>query len=101
MNIRHALCAILTLLSCTAMYAQRTETLLEKGWKFSKGDFPEASAACFDDSGWDEVTIPHDWKRLPSRRGVPAACLISVQDGTGMSFPYLKGRTQSSFSTVP
>ena len=61
MNIRHALCAILTLLSCTAMYAQRTETLLEKGWKFSKGDFPEASAACFDDSGWDEVTIPHDW----------------------------------------
>lgn len=43
---------------CTA---QRTEFLLEKNWKFSKGDMPAAEAVAFDDSRWETVTIPHDW----------------------------------------
>lgn len=42
-------------------YSQRTEILLEKNWKFSKGDFPEAQNVNFDDSQWASVTIPHDW----------------------------------------
>lgn len=46
---------------CTGAYAQRTETLLEKGWKFSKGDFSGAALAGFDDSAWETVRIPHDW----------------------------------------
>ncbi len=41
--------------------SQRSEFLLEKGWKFSKGDFTEASQQVFDDSQWENVTIPHDW----------------------------------------
>src|SRR5665811_385762 len=41
--------------------AQRTEISLEKGWKFSKGDFPEAINANFDDNNWENVTVPHDW----------------------------------------
>ncbi|MCD8310062.1 MAG: DUF4982 domain-containing protein [Prevotellaceae bacterium] len=48
------------LLSVTAA-AQRSEFTLEKGWRFTKGDVPEASAAVFDDSGWQQVTVPHDW----------------------------------------
>ena len=49
--------------SCCAFFAlaamaQRTEALLEKNWKFTKGD---ATQTNFDDSKWETVTIPHDW----------------------------------------
>jgi len=39
----------------------RQTVSLEKNWKFSKGDFAEASTTDFDDSKWETVTIPHDW----------------------------------------
>ncbi len=41
--------------------AQHTEINLEKNWKFTKGDFPEAINANFDDSNWENVIVPHDW----------------------------------------
>mgnify|MGYP000199407977 FL=1 len=52
--------------SCCAFFAlaamaQRTEALLEKNWKFTKGDVPEATQTNLDDSKWETVTIPHDW----------------------------------------
>ena len=52
---------MLTLLTAAGAYAQRTTLLMDKGWKFSKGDFAGAEAPDFDDSSWDDVTIPHDW----------------------------------------
>lgn len=39
----------------------REKTLLNKGWKFSKGDFREAIHPEFPDKNWETVTIPHDW----------------------------------------
>lgn len=42
-------------------YAQRHEQTLEKGWKFTKGDVADAWTVGFDDSGWESVTVPHDW----------------------------------------
>lgn len=39
----------------------RNEFLLEKNWKFSKGDYPEAVNTGFDDSKWESVIVPHDW----------------------------------------
>ena len=59
--MKYALCAMLTLLAAAGAYAQRTTLLMDKGWKFSKGDFAGAEAPDFDDSSWDDVTIPHDW----------------------------------------
>lgn len=41
--------------------AQRSEILLDEGWKFSKGNFPSAAEAGFNDSRWETVTVPHDW----------------------------------------
>ena len=41
--------------------AQRTEITLEKNWKFSKGEFPEAINTGFDDKNWETITVPHDW----------------------------------------
>jgi beta-galactosidase len=41
--------------------AQRTETLLDEGWKFSKGSFPNAAKSSFNDKAWQTVNVPHDW----------------------------------------
>lgn len=41
--------------------AQRSEYLLEKGWKFTKGEMSNAEAPAFNDTKWETVTIPHDW----------------------------------------
>ena len=43
------------------LHAQRSEFLLEKGWKFAKGDYPEAVNKNFDDKNWESVVVPHDW----------------------------------------
>ncbi|XZQ04545.1 DUF4982 domain-containing protein [Pedobacter sp. MW01-1-1] len=42
-------------------FAQRTEILLDEGWKFSKGSFPTAKEPGFNDSHWQTVSVPHDW----------------------------------------
>lgn len=39
----------------------RTETLLEKGWKFTRDDNPQFKEPAFDDTQWQSVHIPHDW----------------------------------------
>jgi len=33
-------------------------------WRFSKGDFPQASEMSFDDGGWQLLDVPHDWSIL-------------------------------------
>lgn len=61
--MRHIILLILTLCSYQGIFAQagRQEFLLEKNWKFAKGDFPEAVESNFNDSRWETVTVPHDW----------------------------------------
>jgi len=34
---------------------------LKKGWTFNKGSHPNAINLNFDDSKWENVTVPHDW----------------------------------------
>jgi beta-galactosidase/beta-glucuronidase len=34
---------------------------LNKNWKFSLIDLPEAWRKDYDDSAWENVTVPHDW----------------------------------------
>ncbi|MBQ0056934.1 MAG: DUF4982 domain-containing protein [Bacteroidales bacterium] len=41
--------------------AQNTETLLLSGWRFQKGHCEGAEQTGFDDSRWQQVSIPHDW----------------------------------------
>ncbi|MDO4164268.1 MAG: glycoside hydrolase family 2 TIM barrel-domain containing protein [Bacteroides sp.] len=51
----------LTLFTAASMQAQRSETLLDKNWKFTKGDVAEAMNIDFDDRKWETVSVPHDW----------------------------------------
>lgn len=53
--------SLLLLCVYPCLQAQRCERLLEKNWKFAKGDYPEAIQPGFNDSQWQQVTIPHDW----------------------------------------
>lgn len=44
--------------------AQRTETILHDGWKFSRAEGLDALAPSqiqYDDSKWQQVSVPHDW----------------------------------------
>ena len=55
---------ILTILAaCLSLTAnaQRSEILLEKNWKFHRGDAEGAHQAIYDDNKWQNVTVPHDW----------------------------------------
>ncbi|MBQ7471767.1 MAG: beta-galactosidase, partial [Prevotella sp.] len=44
--------------------AQRKETVLRDGWKFSRGEGLDATAPSevnFNDKKWQTVQVPHDW----------------------------------------
>ena len=40
---------------------QRSEQLLEKGWRFTRNDNDDYSRANYNDGTWQQVRIPHDW----------------------------------------
>jgi beta-galactosidase len=52
---------LISILIVVNAHSQRTVINLEKNWKFSKGDFPEAVNNTFDDNSWENITVPHDW----------------------------------------
>lgn len=39
----------------------RVETSLKDGWRFHRGEADGAFMPGYDDSGWDNVSVPHDW----------------------------------------
>lgn len=54
----------LFLLFFSLVSAQPGEVLrytINSGWRFSKGDFPDGANTTIDDSGWEQVDIPHTW----------------------------------------
>ena len=63
MNTKRFLCAALGAVCCFAfMQAQvRTEQTFEKGWKFTREDNAEFANPSYNDSKWQNVTVPHDW----------------------------------------
>lgn len=61
MNRRMLATLCCLLLAWTMAAQQRTETLLEKNWRFTKGDVADAMKPEFDDTKWETVTVPHDW----------------------------------------
>lgn len=41
--------------------SSRVETSLKDGWRFQRGEADGAFMPAYDDSGWDKVSVPHDW----------------------------------------
>ena len=53
---------LMLLAVCTTLTAQqRTEQLLDKGWRFTQQDSEEFSSPQYNDKRWQQVRIPHDW----------------------------------------
>ena len=52
---------VMSILASFSAFAQRSEVLLEKNWKFHRGDVENAQDVGYDDSSWQNVTVPHDW----------------------------------------
>lgn len=60
-RVRLFIFSLFTLLAVNTIAANRQEYLLEKNWKFIRTDEPAQMNADYDDSGWQTVTVPHDW----------------------------------------
>lgn len=60
-SLKTVLCCLLIFACASAVQAQRKEYLLQKGWKFTKGDQQNAQSSDYNDNAWQSVTIPHDW----------------------------------------
>lgn len=49
------------LYSLSSVAQIRQEYLLEKNWKFTKGDIKHDGGVRVNDKGWETVSVPHDW----------------------------------------
>ena len=60
---RWALTALLAILSCGCgkVCDVRVREDFNDDWKFCLGDIAGAEDPAFDDSGWRELELPHDW----------------------------------------
>lgn len=58
---RLALLAICLIAMPFVADAQRSEQLLERGWRFTRQDSADFKNVGYDDSAWQEVVVPHDW----------------------------------------
>lgn len=93
----HLLLILLTLnltlmiASCTSKAENpRKIILLDEGWKFKKGENPNAETTNYDDSNWESVIVPHDWAIYG-----PFDSTIDVQ----YSRPVVKGKPLPSVMT--
>ena len=59
----------IVLASSVAAQAEREDTLLTTGWRFSPSDTTGAEALAFDDTAWTAVTVPHCWNIQPGQDG--------------------------------
>lgn len=58
-----ALAALIVLAACssTGGSSPRITEDFNFGWKFSLGDDPAMALSSYDDSGWRDLHLPHDW----------------------------------------
>ena len=65
--------------------AQRKETVLRDGWRFSRGETLDSvapSSVMYDDKRWESVMIPHDWAVSgPFNKEIDKQIVAIVQNG--------------------
>ena len=65
MKIRRAVISLLALLVAPYVPAvaprERVTLSFDRAWRFHLGDVPGAQEPTFDDSGWRNLDVPHDW----------------------------------------
>ena len=66
LNVQKALAQAATY---TPPVSNRVDTLINKGWKFFKGDVSGAQVPTFNDASWSSVTLPHTWNNIDGENG--------------------------------
>ena len=65
----------------------RHTAVMDSGWKFALGDFPDAATPAFDDKQWQPVDVPHTWNRVGyyfhTTAGTNTAQTVEKTQGTG------------------
>lgn len=59
-NTLNIILALMILISCSTSGPRSVEDF-NFDWKFTLGDYSEYASPDFDDSGWRELHLPHDW----------------------------------------
>lgn len=62
MRIIRLILTVAAIVAASAVSAQRTEELLNFGWKFHAGDLSDGASVSLDDSSWRTVDVPHDFQ---------------------------------------
>jgi beta-galactosidase len=105
MKLAKLLIAMFAAIACfagpaLAQQSPRQITSLSDGWKFRFGDAPDAvKTAGFDDSGWEQVSVPHTWNRI-GEYSLARSGATNNKQGIGMyrltyaAPPSAKGRRQ-------
>lgn len=61
MRLFVAALVLLCTICVQAAASPRKTTLINREWKYAKGDFPEAKNAGYDDSRWENIGLPHSF----------------------------------------
>lgn len=56
-------------LAITIHLIAKESTIINSDWKFTKSTVTNAQQVAFDDSSWDNVTLPHTWNTLDGQDG--------------------------------
>ncbi|WNH14395.1 DUF4982 domain-containing protein [Flavobacteriaceae bacterium HL-DH10] len=72
------------ILTCTQVSFSQLRTVkeLDINWKFQKGDFENAFQVDFNDSKWENISVPHDWAIYgPFDKDIDKQDVAIVQNG--------------------
>ena len=47
----------------------RTDTTIDRGWKFLRGDVAGAQAVKYEDARWERISLPHTWNAWDGQDG--------------------------------
>jgi len=73
----------LSLIALSTFAESRKIENLNFGWRFSYGDFDNASSSSFNDSSWQSVNLPHDFSISQNFTSSYEAESVFLPGGTG------------------
>lgn len=90
-NLFRALCPCLCMMLLSCSRGESTE--FNDGWKFVRDSLIGAEAVCYDDIGWKEVNLPHDFSLEPLPEGKFTLGSFSRETRGGGAVAYMPGGT--------
>ena len=78
---RFIVLSLMVCISFLSVFSQRSERILEEGWKFARGRYASAEKVNYDDKLWSSVTVPHDYAILgPFDRNNDLQDVMNIQN---------------------